>query len=530
MAIRPDIVYDIDMLLDKTPWQIKAIISGLCYTYGFPVEGVPHFFPLMILSLFLLFEGLGSNWKRNLLFVLIFSVAYCMSGYYWIPYTLNEFGEIGPPFNYLLGALFSIIIVPQFSLLAILYPRIKKLPFPNKTIVLTLFVTILEYIVPQQFPAHPGHAWMTFAPYLFFAKIGGVPFFSFLTYWIALNLLDFYRSKKFDYSPYPLVALIFILNFSFPLSKEPKNNLIQTKLRLVQGHINNLMKISSKKGYAVAINEVLNRYKELSRQNGKGADLIIWPETAYPNTLNTTFMKQNDTFVPQLFRELIEETDAQLVTGGYALANRNNDRYFETEYNSIFLFNRRGKYQSVFNKHILIPFGESLPFGPLNPFFSKIITNVSFFAKGKNYTLFELDNGINATNAICYEILFSSFIRRYSNNLDKDFHFIINLTNDSWYGDTTEPYQHRFLAHWRALEFDRPIVRVTNTGITSILYPDGSESANLGLFKKGVMDITLNSTKKPQKTLFQKLGIYFTLLIGILLGVIDYFLRKKNLL
>ncbi len=503
---------------------IKAILSGLCYTYAFPVEGVPHFFPLMVVSLFIFFESLGNSIKKNLLFVLLFSLAYCMSGYYWIPYTLTEFGEINAPFNYMLGALFSLIIVPQYTLFAILFPKLSKLKIPSKNIVIALILTLFEYFVPQQFPAHPGHSWMTFAPYLYLAKVGGVPFFSFVSYWLALSLIESYRDRKIDFVLYPSLVIIFIVNFLFPLQKEEIDNPKQTKIKLVQGHINNLIKISSRKGYPEAVSEVLARYQRLSSE-GESADLIIWPETSYPKTMNTEFMTKNSANVPNLLRKVIMTTNSQLVTGGYALANRNNTFYFETEYNSIFLFNRAAEYQAAYHKQILIPFGESLPFGPLNPYFAKIIKNVSFFAKGKEFTVFKLDNGINAINAICYEILFSSFIKKYANNINDPYHFIINLTNDSWYGDTAEPYQHRFLAHWRALEFNRPIVRVTNTGITSVLYPDGSESGNLGLFKEGVLDITLNSKQNPETTVFSKLGITFTILLSLILGAIDY-LRK----
>lgn len=513
------------MFLNKVPWQIKAIISGLFYTYSFPVEGVFHFFPLMILSLFLIFDGLGKSIVKNIYFVLIFSISYCMSGYYWIPYTLTEFGEIHAPFNYLLGASFSLIIVPQFLLLAILYPRLEKINIPSKNILFALILTVFEYFIPQQFPAHPGHTWMTFAPYLFLAKIGGVPFFSFLMYWTSLSLYQSYTDKKFDYSPYPMLFTVLIFNFLLPLQKEHHNSTKRTKIKMVQGHINNLVKISSEKGYPDAVNTVLSRYKRLSFSGEKEPDLIIWPETSFPKTMNPDFLNISSTNTPGLLQDVINQSGAQLVTGGYALANTNNNHYFETEYNSIFLFGRDSKFREVYNKHVLIPFGESLPFGSFNPYFSKIITNVSFFARGKKFSIFKLDNQVNAINAICYEILFSSFIKKYTNSINDQYHFIINLTNDSWYGDTAEPYQHRFLAHWRALEFNRPIVRVTNTGITSVLYPDGSESENLGLFKEGVLDIVLKTTANPPTTIFSKLGFFFTFISAILIWGCDL-LRK----
>ena len=82
-----------------------------------------------------------------------------------------------------------------------------------------------------------------------------------------------------------------------------------------------------------------------------------------------------------------------------------------------------------------------------------------------------MENGFRFIGIICYEILFSQYLRTYLNRQSRPPHFIVNLSNDSWYGDSAEPYQHRFLAHWRALEFNLPIIRMTNTGISSVLLP-----------------------------------------------------------
>ena len=101
---------------------------------------------------------------------------------------------------------------------------------------------------------------------------------------------------------------------------------------------------------------------------------------------------------------------------------------------------------------------------------------------------------------------------------------MINLTNDSWYGKTMEPEQHLFLAKWRALEFNLPIVRSTNTGISSIIYADGSESRRLGVYETGNLDLKI-SFGRNEKTLYERFGIlillpmFFIYLIFHLLGI-----------
>ena len=103
---------------------------------------------------------------------------------------------------------------------------------------------------------------------------------------------------------------------------------------------------------------------------------------------------------------------------------------------------------------------------------------------------------------------------------------IVNHTNDSWYGNTAEPFQHLFLSKWRALEFNLPIVRSTNTGITSVIYPDGSESRRLGINEEGTLDVVV-PLGNGEATLYQKYGVYpFMLIFLVLLGITWF--RERN--
>jgi apolipoprotein N-acyltransferase len=246
-------------------------------------------------------------------------------------------------------------------------------------------------------------------------------------------------------------------------------------------------------------------------------DLIVWPETAFPRLLNSDLMRLNPGAIPKIIIDVIEGTGAELFTGGYDSAGPHRANFFETEYNAAFHFSDRVKLLGTYHKRLLIPFGESLPFGPFNPWLAKFISNISFFAKGNHYSEFHSRNSSRFTTAICYEILFSSFIRDYMNSLERPPHFLMNLTNDSWYGDTSEPYQHKFLAHWRALEFQLPIVRMTNTGISSILYPDGSESSQLGIGASGALTLSVPLIER-QPSLFERFGIWLTFGLALVLA------------
>lgn len=522
------------------PWvtyRLLPFIGGLLYPLGFPIKGLPHFMGLTFIGLFLFLQSLalpygddgskanstvehqGLNLKTAVISLLLFSLGYCLLGYYWIPYTLKEFGAIPFPINTLLGTLFSLIIAPQylaFILILHFWARLnlKKSSVAGgvltRNLIFSFLLMLLENLIPQQFPAHLGHTWLQLSPYLGLTPIFGVPLFSFVSYFFILSFVAKWHGYKFSFAGTVLLFVTIVLNLLMPLNYDQSQPDLSLNLRLVQANIGNFMKLDSETGGVNSMQKIYKRYYDLSTDDSsvfdEPIDLIVWPETAYPQLLNTSMMRVSSAFIPSVVRRAVSDSGAQLFFGGYDKSGSENKNYFETEYNAGFLISRDGKLAEVYHKMLLIPFGESLPFGPLNPIFSGLIKNLAFFAKGQRYSVFELDGGQRFISAICYEILFSGFIRSYLNKSKKQPHFIINLTNDSWYGDTSEPYQHQYLAFWRALEFQIPIVRMTNTGITSVLYPDGHESKRLTIFQKANLDLSL-PLKERDKTIFQRFGL-----------------------
>jgi apolipoprotein N-acyltransferase len=248
-------------------------------------------------------------------------------------------------------------------------------------------------------------------------------------------------------------------------------------------------------------------------------DLIIWPETAFPSLMVSEVLKfKAGAKIPQLLQDIISKTNAELFIGGYDLKSSAKRYRFESEYNTAFHFDKAQKLKNIYHKIHLIPFGEGMPFGPFNQYISEHVSNVSFFAAGEEQTLFYLENNTPFISAICYEILFPNLIRDGLNDQKDEPQFLINLTNDSWYGNTAEPYQHLFLSKWRAIEFDLPIIRSTNTGISTVIMSDGSESKSLKINEKTFMDLKLQFTKRGP-TPYQKFGYFnFILLCLVLIG------------
>ncbi len=511
---------------------ILSLLAGFFYSWGFPSVFFPQFFMGTIISLFLYFSCLNWKLKSDLIVTFFYVFGIFISGYYWIPQTISEFGEIPLGMAQLLSIFVPFVLMPHLFCLVIILPFlpkiIQKFPVPLKNSLLAFLLTILEYFIPQQFPANVGHPFLLLAPYLGPAQIFGTPIYSFFSIWLALSILNFFKKEGRDYFGLVFFVIFLGANFLSPIKYQGKEKIV-TRIRMVQANIGNFLKVDSEKGGVTSVEEVNSRLKKYSTLPSKQKiDLIIWPETAFPEILKSSTMRQNAESTPSVILEILKKTNSKIFFGGYDQNGRRDRNSAESTYNSAFLLNQNGILEGVFHKQVLLPFGEGLPFGHLNQYMIPYLENrMSFFAKGDQFTLFEVGNRSSFISAICYEILFPQYIRDYLNSTAEQAQFIINLTNDSWYGRTSEPYQHLFLSHWRAVEFNLPIVRMTNTGFSSTLYPDGSESKRTKLYSEEVIDLEL-ATFPRVPTIYQRFGIIplSLLFIIIYLGML-IFLNKK---
>ena len=505
---------------------IICLLAGMLYALGFPTFFGASVFIAPIIGFATLNWVLDreTSLKQQFILSLAYSLGFYLFGFYWIPHTLMEFGGIFFPFNQMLGLLFSFVIIPQIYCYVILKKYIKH------PIILAIGYVLLERFVPQQFPAHLGHPFLSLAPSinLIFAPWAGSAFYSFLAAFIALTLVQHKVSGIKPKLYYGFIVVILFLHLPFFNKTPSKESLTSFKIRLIQPNIGNFLKINAESGSVNSIKTVLDNYYYLSTVDIQSKrDLIIWPETAFPNLFFSETFKNNTSLkLPPVIRNVISNTGAELFIGGYDTTLSSKNLSYKSDYNAAFLFSNQNYMKDVYHKMLLIPFGEGLPFGPLNNYLSEIITNISYFAEGSNYTGFKTDNNLNFVSVICYEVLFSSFVADMLNHQKDEAQFMINLTNDSWYGNTAEPFQHLFLTKWRALEFNIPVIRSTNTGITTVIFPDGSESPRLSISEKSYLDIDLEIAPRA-KTIFQKFGIWSFLIIAFILLLIELAFKRK---
>ncbi|MBD65047.1 MAG: apolipoprotein N-acyltransferase [Halobacteriovoraceae bacterium] len=523
------------------------LIAGLIYSLGHPnLLGVLlPFTPILGTSLLIYFIIKAPSPWSAIKYLLTFNLVITIVSFYWITNTLQEFGNLPFVVAGLFNLCYALIFCPQYWFLILGLALIKKykrrwfnLYFRDGlfSILLAATLTTLEYFIPQQFPIMLGQPWIVFSDYLGLAPYFGLPLFSFLSYIVAIEIIRYFKVRRISYFNFSVVFILIGLNIqlaSRPVTSAQEasdNKLTPFKVRVVQANISNFLKVDSETGNYASVDQVLSSYKELSllpSKEQKKIDLIIWPETAYPYPITTDKKDLGQTVLPPLFLEIATLMDSELLIGGYDhLKDDTDNSFYQTEYNAAFHISANGQLKKTFHKHILIPFGETLPFGPLNKWISKQVPELAFFAEGSSFPTFTTASGINFITTICYELIKPEFIRKYLNETDKHPQVLINLSNDSWYGNTVEPEQHLFLAKWRAIEFNLPIIRSTNTGISSYIGSDGIEKQRLNYYKKGNLDLELMIGPAPAPTMYQKYGYMMILPLFALCFIFHLLLIK----
>jgi apolipoprotein N-acyltransferase len=252
----------------------------------------------------------------------------------------------------------------------------------------------------------------------------------------------------------------------------------------------------------------LNRYitltdATLKNNSDRKVDFALWPETAFPALLGEQF-KNNA--LPAALSDFLRTRQLALITGAYSVEE--STRLIT---NSLFVLNKDGEIVPPhYSKTILLAFGEYIPGEQFFPQIRDWLPDTGQFARGKGPTELLQWNGYKMGAQICYESLFPAFSRSLA-QLGAE--FIVNVTNDSWYGSWQEPYQHLYMTLARGIEFRRPVLRVTNTGISTVSLASGEILKQSPIHKPWADIYQVPYLKNPPATFYQS---WFWLVPGLL--------------
>jgi len=255
---------------------------------------------------------------------------------------------------------------------------------------------------------------------------------------------------------------------------------------------------------------LVDKHLILSREAVKqGPELIVWPETSFPQFI----WDHRDLF--EKVRSFAREYKVAVLLGA---VTREGEAYF----NSALLIDATGWMTQSYDKQHLVLFGEYIPFREQFPFLERLVP-IDDFTAGKASVLFALDEGRAFSSLICFEDTLPGLARRAAQG---GAGFLVNMTNDAWFGPSRQPRMHLDNAIFRAVENRLALVRATNTGMSCGILPTGEVAACVTaadgrqVMAEGfaVMDVPVHS---GPPTFYTKYGDVFALLcFPVILGLL----------
>ncbi|HEY5241114.1 MAG TPA: apolipoprotein N-acyltransferase [Polyangiaceae bacterium] len=268
--------------------------------------------------------------------------------------------------------------------------------------------------------------------------------------------------------------------------------------------------------------EGLQRHLDISRdlRRDDGVDFVVWSETSAMRPV------RDDSFKQELRGGVSRRIGVPAIFGAVIIKRVPDEREYVL-YNTAVASDAAGTVTSRYDKEYLLTFGEYLPFGDTFPILYKWSPNSGRFSPGTSLDPLELTvNGAThpVTVLICYEDILPEFTNAAVRHADPE--LLVNMTNDAWFGDTVEPWEHLALAQLRAVEHRRYLVRGTNSGVSAVVDPVGRVVAHSGTFKAEGISAPIHWMRSH--TVYERIGDWPWLLASLALGV-GAFLRRKLL-
>jgi len=384
------------------------------------------------------------------------------------------------------------------------------------------------------FPWNPlGASQYQLIPLIQIASVTGVYGVSFLIVWLSLSLFSAGRMifrrpvlrfawQAETFLPLAVVALLFAVGFA--RMKEPDPSAATLHATLVQPSIPQAL-IWNPHANADRFRQLLDLSENaLTNQT----DLLIWPESAVPEFDEATFMAiTNLVQTRHVWLIFNAEDDIPRSATG---ANNEYDAY-----NAAFLVDPEGRFKNVYHKQKLVIFGEYIPLVRWLPFIKWFTPITGSFAAGNHAVPFEMDFGsrrhvvtlengdpspsandnppsrVKTSTLICFEDVFPQLAREY---VQDDTDFLVNLTNDGWFGDGAAQWQQAAAAIFRAVENGVPLVRCSNNGLTCWADASGRlrdifRDPAGSVYGPGAVTIAIPVGEKRQPTFYNRHGDWF---------------------
>ncbi len=503
----------------------KALLTLLSACLCVVIFPLPGFWPLAWVGLVPLFFAISDIHPRRAFFLgWLFGAVHSIGVGYWVFYALYFNSHAG----LFVSLLFMVVVIGggigfYFAVFAYGAGRFmkQKMPLAVKAVVISCLWTGLEFCrahffsgIPWAFLGHSQYAWRHLIQISDITGVYGISFLIVLTnisiFFAASGSADRKNAAAILFLPVILISVTLIYGgirlsqFSGPgiqtktaIAEEPKS------IAVIQISVSQAEKWDAEKWQ-----NILSTLLEFSENAlKKGAALVVWPETTVP-----FYLEQQ---IPESVQQLFEKYHATLFTGGPRYTGTPGNYTF---FNSAFQIND-GNILNIYNKIHLLPFGEYFPLGFIDVLKLRYSAPREYSSGGEPVIFNDPAGRFGAL--ICFEVLFPELTRALA---ARGADFIVNLSNDAWFGRTSEHYQHFSMSVFRAVECRRPLVRSSNTGISGLIDVTGSIIDPINPYDQGYRlyrpafskDITIYCRYGD---LFAKMCLFILLITGAIQGI-----------
>ncbi len=435
-----------------------------------------------------------------------FGFGYFLAGLYWIGHAFlvdaKTFGWLLPIAVTTLPAGLAIFTAAGFALARLLWQR-----GPVRILALAVALTVVEWLRGHVLSGFPWNSYgyaltgnLILAQSISVFGLWGLTAFSIAIFASPATLADESKDLRRRWLPIGLSAIVLIIMTGYGawrLASQPTEFVKDVRLRIMQPNLPQ----DEKFNYG-ARQKIMSHYLSLSdrattpQSSGlRDVTHLIWPESAFP-----FFLTRDGDALAQIANLLPEGT--VLITGAARYAEPSPGERRPRAYNSVYVIDHDGSVVSVYDKVHLVPFGEYLPFqSTLERLGFLQLTKVQGgFMSGDRHRAYDLRSAPRFLPLICYEIVFPAAVVPSGERPG----WLLNVTNDAWFGISPGPYQHFQQARARAIEEGLPLVRAANNGISAVVDPLGRIIQQLPLGAEGVLDSSLPRPIAP--TIYARLG------------------------
>ncbi|MGB2661061.1 MAG: apolipoprotein N-acyltransferase [Candidatus Omnitrophota bacterium] len=498
-----------------------SALSGVLGFLAFPPFSLSPLAWIFLVPLLLVIKHCSSK-KEGFLYGYFSGLIFFAGLLYWLP-------NVSVP-----G---TIVLVLYLSVFWGVFGAITRIIFKYSAdiLILPFFWVVLEYIRGHLFTGFPwgliAYSQYTNLKFIQIADLTGAHGVSFLIIVFNMAILA-YITRMERKIGYLMIALFFLLIATAYGTNKLDNFKVwgSPRISVVQGNVPQNLKWDP--SYA---RDIEAEYDILTREvSADKADLIIWPETAYP------YLIEDSREAPAKLRDLALRVETPLLAGVIYSDGRDY-------YNSALFLSDKGGVIARYDKLHLVPFGEYVPFEKYIPFRRYIDKPIGDFKEGEIYTLFPV-RSVSLMNMkggalgrqtsfykfgvlICFEDIFPVLARRF---VLKGANFLVNMTNDAWFGRTAAPEQHLQASVFRAVENRVPVIRAANTGVSCFIDSTGEI---LSRVKKGDRDTFVSgyATAKVNvaatRSVYTRYGDVFVVFCGfmiVILSLTEAFLIKAK--